>query len=99
MDEWSKVKQDEYCGNEHGARIEVNVPGCQETLCSRRVIVGDPCVQVIQAFVKQESRPVDQEGDDKVDPSPSPVHCQAFPYKRKVFFWLLLLYHWEWVQR
>ena len=27
IDEWSKVKQGKYCGNEQGAGIEVDVPG------------------------------------------------------------------------
>ena len=82
-EEWSEVKKGEHCGNEQGAGVEVNVSGSQVGVRSR--VVGDPGVQVIQSFVKQEPQPVDEEGDNKVDPSPSPVHCQTFPCK-KVFF-------------
>ena len=73
VDKWSKMKQGKHSGNEQGAGIEINVPSCQVSVCSR--VVGDPCMQLIQSFIKQEPRPVDQERDNKVDPSPSPVQC------------------------
>ena len=72
--ERSEVKHREYGGGEQGADVEVGVPG-------RRVVVlrsmGHPCVQVVQSHVAQEPQPVDEEGGDEVDPSPSPADCQT----------------------
>ena len=89
------MKKGEHCGNEQGAGVEVNVSGSQVGVCSR--VVGDPGVQLVQSFVKQEPQPVDEEGDNKVDPSPPPVHCQTFPCKSFVFKFPFL-YLWEWYQ-
>ena len=76
------MKQGKYSGGEQGADIEVDVPGCWVVLCSG--MEGDPRVKVVQSDVVQKPQPVDEDGADKVDPSPSQVHCQAFACRKKV---------------
>lgn len=80
--EWSQVKQGENGGGEQNADIEVNLPGCWVVVLSR--MEGDPLVKVVQSDVLQKPQPVDEEGADKVDPSPSQVHCQAFACRKQV---------------
>ena len=96
IDEWSEMKDSKYCGNEQGAGVEVDVPGCRVGVVPR--VEGDPSMQVIQSLVKQEPQPVDEDGENKVEPSPSPVHRQTFPCRRQLIWWFPLLYLWEWVQ-
>ena len=76
------MKEGEYGGGKQAADIEVNLPGRWVVVCSR--MEGDPLVEVVQSDVVQKPQPVDEEGGDKVDPSPSQVHCQALPCRRKV---------------
>ena len=71
--DWSQVKQGEYEEREQGADVEFDLPGNWVVVRSR-LLVGHPCMQVVQSFVTQKTQPVDQEGRNKVDPSPSPVH-------------------------
>ena len=76
------MKQGENGGGEQNADIEVNLPGCWVVVLSR--MEGDPLVKVVQSDVLQKPQPVDEEGADKVDPSPSQVHCQAFACRKQV---------------
>ena len=89
IDEWSEVKQGEQCSREQGGGIEVDVPGNRVSVW----MVGEPCVQVIQSLVNQEPQPVDQEGDNKVDPSPAPVYCQTSPCR--IFLYRVLCFTFE----
>ena len=84
MADWTKVKEGDNQDREQGADIEVDVPGCWVVLCSG--MEGDPLVKVVQSDVVQKPQPVDEDGADKVGPSPSQVHCQAFSCKKKVVF-------------
>ena len=72
--DWSQVKQGEYEEREQGADVEFDLPGINWVVVRSRLLVGHPCMQVVQSYVTQKTQPVDQEGRNKVDPSPSPVH-------------------------
>ena len=76
------MKEGEYGGGKQDADIEVNLPGRWVVVCSR--MEGDPLVEVVQSDVVQKPQPVDEEGADKVDPSPSQVHCQPFACRSEV---------------
>ena len=44
----------------------------------------NPDVKVVDSSVNQEPQSIDQDRDDKVEPGPSPVHCQTSTYQELI---------------
>ena len=84
--DWSQMKQGENQSREHGVGVEVDVLGRWVVVGSRLDLgQGHPCVEVVQSCITQKPQPVDEDRGNKVDPSPSPVHCQTLPCNNNFF--------------
>ena len=47
---WLELKQGEYCGDDQGPGVEVDVTDFRRCFCSR--VDGDPAMQVVKSFAK-----------------------------------------------
>ena len=83
-----QVNQGESQDREQGAGIEVGLPGCL-VVCSR-LMVDYPSVQVVQSNFMQKTQPVDKEGRNEVDPSPSPVYSQTLACSNNLLLDLII---------